>query len=631
MLVNNNYPNQKIDKLTNNFIQKKMIGPTSSQQDIPLNIYYNNQMHKDYKVEERVLKEIICNNVKSTDPNQRINVIFYYKNRRTANLIMRNNLNTNHSDLQQTNVIYNFMCPLPHCKAEQYIGLTQTTLSRRLTMHAQAGSIFQHFKTKHQAKPTRIQLTENTTIIARAENRFKLAIKEALLILHNAPDINKQFDNFTSILKLHAHRNNCHNSKPFVTPSSQMHTESHSTTPVPTFSQNHVHAIPSAPPIPLSQVQSNSIPSAPPLPQNQTYSSSPATSLSQSHIQYNCTPSAPPLSQSHPLCSPLVPFIPDNHTQSDSTHSAPQLLQSQFSFSPSLTLHSHTCTHDNSISPLSPLSQSYIQFTPPTPMLSQKHTQSTSLAPNGSQNQASLNHNHSSHTPTLAQSQAGLPFSSMPFETPLSHRPFVTPLSHAPFVTPSSQIYPHGNFIRPVSPLSQSHIPSTTSTSPSSQSHGLHYQIPASSFPQTQTPITCTLTSIPSHDDLSYISLDAEHQLLPSTSTALSMEHTFPPNFPQPHLSQDQAASSPSPLALSSIELPSQIPYVNVQGNSKPNYTNLKHLIVNPDFLKDISPNLDDDQRERTDFTLSISQRIRDLRRSAKTSNIYGTEHKPKV
>merc|ERR1712002_960074 len=75
-------------------------------------------------------------------------------------------------------------------------------------MHSQAGSIFQHFKNNHQARPTRNQLADNTTIMARAENRFKLSIKEALLILHNAPSINKQFDNFTNILKLHAHRNN---------------------------------------------------------------------------------------------------------------------------------------------------------------------------------------------------------------------------------------------------------------------------------------------------------------------------------------------------------------------------------------------------------------------------------------
>ena len=79
-------------------------------------------------------------------------------------------------------------------------------------MYAQAGSIPQHFINDHQSKPNRKQLVENTIIIARAQNRYKLAIKEALLILSHTPSINKQYDNFSNILKLstrpnHRHRN----------------------------------------------------------------------------------------------------------------------------------------------------------------------------------------------------------------------------------------------------------------------------------------------------------------------------------------------------------------------------------------------------------------------------------------
>ena len=73
-------------------------------------------------------------------------------------------------------------------------------------MHGQTGSIYKHFYDTHHCKPTRELLTENTTIIARDVNRYRLGIKEALLIIHNAPSLNVQFDNFTNILKLH-HRN----------------------------------------------------------------------------------------------------------------------------------------------------------------------------------------------------------------------------------------------------------------------------------------------------------------------------------------------------------------------------------------------------------------------------------------
>ena len=42
----------------------------------------------------------------------------------------------------------------------------------------------------------------NTNIIATAPDKFRLTIKEALLISKHAPVINKQFDNFTNTLKL---------------------------------------------------------------------------------------------------------------------------------------------------------------------------------------------------------------------------------------------------------------------------------------------------------------------------------------------------------------------------------------------------------------------------------------------
>ena len=59
----------------------------------------------------------------------------------------------------------------------------------------------------HGSKPTRQQLTNNTTIIARDSNRFRLAIKEALLIMSSSPSMNIQFENFSNILKLHNSRN----------------------------------------------------------------------------------------------------------------------------------------------------------------------------------------------------------------------------------------------------------------------------------------------------------------------------------------------------------------------------------------------------------------------------------------
>ena len=92
---------------------------------------------------------------------------------------------------------------MSHSQVMQYIGFTQTTLSQKLTFHCQNGSIHSHFKEEHHIKPTREQLTNNTNIISRGKDRLRLAIKESLLILDEKPEINKQYDNFTNILKLH--------------------------------------------------------------------------------------------------------------------------------------------------------------------------------------------------------------------------------------------------------------------------------------------------------------------------------------------------------------------------------------------------------------------------------------------
>ena len=206
--MNNNYSNSKIDTMTKIFLEKQLLLQETLTQDRKqtIKLFYCNQMHRNHKIDEKVLKEIIASNVKSVDNNERVSLIFYYKNLKTFNLVMRNNTSTNPSPLCQTNVIYEFVCPLPHCKAEKYIGMTQTTVSRRLSYHAQSGSIFKHFTNTHSCKPTRDLLVNNVNIIASAETRYKLSIKEALLIREKSPTINKQYDNFVNILKLNTHR-----------------------------------------------------------------------------------------------------------------------------------------------------------------------------------------------------------------------------------------------------------------------------------------------------------------------------------------------------------------------------------------------------------------------------------------
>ena len=62
--------------------------------------------------------------------------------------------------VKKTNVIYKFKCPLGDCISDNnniYVGLTSTTLSRRLTMHlSDTSSIAQHLK-KHSCPTTQLR------------------------------------------------------------------------------------------------------------------------------------------------------------------------------------------------------------------------------------------------------------------------------------------------------------------------------------------------------------------------------------------------------------------------------------------------------------------------------------------
>ena len=215
LLINNDFNNSAVDYHIKKFLDKK-INPSNNNHDSQnksnIDIFYEAQTHSNYKIDERVLKDIVYRNTQVVDPNKKLNLIIYYKNIKTHNLVMKNNLSPPPTVLQQSNVIYQFECPLSHGNViPRYVGFTQNKLSRRLTMHLQQGSIRNHFMDHHNSILTRETIVNNTTIIEKAQDRYHLAIKEALLIMNSNPIINKQYDNFSNILRLNTHRINASN------------------------------------------------------------------------------------------------------------------------------------------------------------------------------------------------------------------------------------------------------------------------------------------------------------------------------------------------------------------------------------------------------------------------------------
>ena len=203
MLINNNYPIYLVDSEINRFLNKKMT-PTSNNEinKTPLNVYYSNQMHKNYKLEERTIKSIINDNITCND-NYTVNLIFYYRNIRSSNLVIKNAPQFSLNDSEKHNLIYCFKCPSDHAQPTFYVGKTTTTLNQRMSQHK---SIQDHMSKYHNIKSTKSDRLKNTTIIARENNRNRLSIKEALYIRHASPEINKQDDNFQRTLKLNPER-----------------------------------------------------------------------------------------------------------------------------------------------------------------------------------------------------------------------------------------------------------------------------------------------------------------------------------------------------------------------------------------------------------------------------------------
>ena len=114
----------------------------------------------------------------------------------TSHLLLRNNTAPEAEKTQKSHVVYRFTCNRVNFEVlpSTYIGMTTTTLSRRLTFHLSNGAIKQHLLSEHSFTITRKLLVENTDIIDTCKDVRRLPIAEALFIKENAPKLNRQHE-----------------------------------------------------------------------------------------------------------------------------------------------------------------------------------------------------------------------------------------------------------------------------------------------------------------------------------------------------------------------------------------------------------------------------------------------------
>jgi hypothetical protein len=210
LLVNNGYPLAVMDDTIMKFMDKKFRSPdnSNSNSEVVHQLFYQNQMNPQYKLDERVLKDIYREKIRCTDECHKVTLNIYYKNNKVKNLIMKNNITNSTEMLQKSNVVYKINCPVENCESPNpyYIGYTECTLTKRLTFHAQSGGPKEHCAQKHNMSLNRNQLIENTSIIATEQDPTRLKIYEALSILEQNPSLNRQHEIFNTVLKLHNSR-----------------------------------------------------------------------------------------------------------------------------------------------------------------------------------------------------------------------------------------------------------------------------------------------------------------------------------------------------------------------------------------------------------------------------------------
>ena len=149
----------------------------------PIKLFYRNYMSTGYKTDERIITGIVNRNVTPVNQDDKVKLIIYYKNRKTSNLIMKNNVHDKCNDLSKTGVVYQYTCPLGDCKLQNnsYIGMSTTTLSRRLTSHLQNGTPKNHTLQVHGTALTREMLVENTISLDTSDDKRRLQVKEAFI------------------------------------------------------------------------------------------------------------------------------------------------------------------------------------------------------------------------------------------------------------------------------------------------------------------------------------------------------------------------------------------------------------------------------------------------------------------
>ena len=86
-LINNGYSNSQFDGICSQFVDNINSNTGTTQENSNIHqFFHQNQMSSAYKTDEKVIKTILKNNVKCKNDDDKLKLIIFYKNMKTASL-----------------------------------------------------------------------------------------------------------------------------------------------------------------------------------------------------------------------------------------------------------------------------------------------------------------------------------------------------------------------------------------------------------------------------------------------------------------------------------------------------------------------------------------------------------------
>ena len=195
VLTNNGFSNNEIQRVTKKIIDKWYQNNNEQQQEQEIiKVYYRSVFSSAHEDDESIIKKIFKKNIKAVNPTTRVQLVIYYKTKKTSQLLLRNSPHQEQDALQRSHIIYRYTCNRGNCAAlpSTYVGMTTMKLADRLKSHKYAGAPKNHMRQEHHDNITKEDLEGNTEVLASCNDKKRLQILEALYIKELKPSLNVQ-------------------------------------------------------------------------------------------------------------------------------------------------------------------------------------------------------------------------------------------------------------------------------------------------------------------------------------------------------------------------------------------------------------------------------------------------------